>query len=67
MEMTDDLRPCPFCAHDEPKIVVAPRDKLETICIMCPECGATGPSSVNSSASHATMLWNQRYGRQSDH
>jgi hypothetical protein len=60
------LRPCPFCAHDEPVLAAFGRDAVERIAVICPECGALGPmATADDPPGHAEHLWNSRFG--SDH
>ena len=37
------LRPCPFCANDEPVLGAIGKNAVERIAVICPECGAVGP------------------------
>jgi len=63
-----DLRPCPFCAHRRPTLVVSGKDNVEIITIRCPECGASGPITTRQDPpGHAAFLWNQRYGTGVEH
>jgi hypothetical protein len=58
-----DFRPCPFCAYDKPVIAQACRDWVDTIVVVCPECGAVGPLALpEDPPGHALFLWNQRFG-----
>jgi len=59
----DDLRPCPFCGHDAPTLVVMGGDHVERVSVVCAECGAVGPMTIaDDPPGHAEYLWNQRYG-----
>jgi hypothetical protein len=63
-----EMRPCPFCANLNLKLVVSPVANAETIVICCSECGASGPISTRADPpGHAEILWNQRYGCRTDH
>jgi len=58
-----DLRTCPFCAHTAPTLVAMGGGKVERVSVVCPECGAVGPSTTaDDPPGHAEYLWNQRYG-----
>jgi len=61
--MTTDLRPCPFCGHDAPTLVVMGNEKVERVSVVYTECGYAGPMTTEDDPSgHAKYLWNQRYG-----
>ena len=58
----EDLRPCPFCAHDRPERVTLGADPLRVIFIRCPECGCIGPKADGRHPpGTAERLWNMRY------
>jgi hypothetical protein len=58
-----DLRPCPFCAHEKPTLVMMGSGTVERVSVVCPECGTDGPSTTaDEPPGHAEYLWNQRYG-----
>jgi transcription elongation factor Elf1 len=60
---SSDLRNCPFCANRKLKLVVWPKDGVETLTIQCSECGATGPVATRKDGTgHAEFLWNLRHG-----
>jgi uncharacterized Zn finger protein len=37
-----NLRPCPFCNHDEPELAMFRNESAQIIVVTCPECGAIG-------------------------
>ena len=55
--MTDQpkLRPCPFCGSEELAGTTS-----YPFCILCRDCGATGPATHN--AQEAAAAWNRRAG-----
>ena len=58
-----ELRPRPFCAHEQPLLTVLGDERLRFVLVMCPECGALGPRATgDDSPGHAVHLWNLRYG-----
>jgi len=44
--MDTDLRPCPFCAHEKPTLVVMGSGEVERVSVVCSECGAVGPMTT---------------------
>jgi hypothetical protein len=62
---TDDIRPCPFCAHDAPTLVAMGGDEIKRVSVVCTECGTVGPLKIaDDPPGHAEYLRNQRYGGQ---
>jgi hypothetical protein len=55
------MRECPFCAHDDPYMIVI-QCEPRVLAIACPECGAVGPSSTGGEVDGAIVAWNQRAG-----
>lgn len=51
--MTDQLKPCPFCGNNRPRIVHPDR-----FCGYCPRCGTIGPMS--DTAEDAAAAWDHR-------
>lgn len=44
------LRPCPFCKSIRLELVTVVEPDRQPICIMCADCGATGPSAESVEA-----------------
>jgi len=58
----NDLRPCPFCGHDAPTLVVMGTEKVERVSVICTECGCAGPmTTADDPPDHTEYLWSQRY------
>jgi hypothetical protein len=45
------MRECPFCAHGELNVIVV-KVEPRVLAVHCPECGATGPSSLSPEPAH---------------
>jgi len=61
---TGDLRPCPFCRYDKPRLALFGNEEAQILVVTCPECGAVGPRSTGDDPpGHAAHLWNQGLGR----
>lgn len=59
--MDAELRPCPFCAHEQP-IVVTIAGEPPVYIVACPECGASGPKQLPGvEVAVAVDAWNRRY------
>ena len=59
--MTEDLKPCPFCAYTKTRIeswVVASYSSYTEYAVMCENCGAFGPNDLGKSG--AAVMWNMR-------
>lgn len=55
--MIEQLKPCPFCGHDKPRLL-----NLDYIIqVVCPVCGASGPRSAFK-PDGAVTGWNRRTG-----
>ena len=53
--MIEQLKPCPFCGHDKPRLL----NREYIIRVVCPVCGASGPKSAFK-ADLAIAGWNRR-------
>ena len=63
MQQPVELRPCPFCAHEQPRLTLLGDERVRFVLVMCPECGALGPRTTSDDPpGHAAHLWNLRYG-----
>ncbi len=56
------LRPCPFCAGVELTMITVPKMKArpEFRLLQCDACGATGPTTENSSEISVRLKWDMR-------
>lgn len=67
--MSEELRPCGFCGHDEARVIVVDKvtdagceeATVPLYAASCPYCGARGPMAL--SEDEAVEAWNRRAGR----
>ncbi len=67
--MSEELRPCAFCGHDEARVIVVDEvtdagcedATVPLYAASCPYCGASGPMAL--SEGEAVEAWNRRAER----